>query len=239
MPTISCAWTDSVTPGHAPPAAAGDRDLAQLEHRAARLLRIAARQGHRAADHRLGDGAGAGRGDVELGDLAPGAQHGDAPAQPHHLVELVADEQDREPASRQPRQGREQPLGLLRRQHGGRLVEDQHAHVAVERLRGSRPAAARRPRGWPRRRPAAPRGRRSAISSTSLRRAAPTVAPPAPERLGAQHDIVEHRQVGGQGEVLVHHADARRQRRVRRARRQRSAAPRRASATRTRPASAT
>jgi hypothetical protein len=44
-----------------------------------------------------------------------------------------------------------------------------------------------------------------------------------PQRLGAQHHVVQHAQVVGQREVLVHHADARRQRRRRVAGRQRLA----------------
>ncbi len=50
------------------------------------------------------------------------------------LVQLVADEDDRVALVGQPTQDREDLLGLLGRQHGRRLVEDEDPGVAVERL---------------------------------------------------------------------------------------------------------
>ena len=78
------------------------RRLAQLEHRCPRLLRVASRQADRAADHGLGDRRRAGPLHGELGHLAPGAKHRHPPAQPHHLVELVADEDDDQPRPTSP-----------------------------------------------------------------------------------------------------------------------------------------
>ena len=51
-----------------------------------------------------------------------------------HLVQLVADEDDRLPLLGQAPDDREQLLRLLRGQHGGRLVEHEDVGAAVERL---------------------------------------------------------------------------------------------------------
>ena len=64
----------------------------------------------------------------------PRAQHRDAVRHAQHLVELVADEDDRQALRHHLRQRGEQRLALLRRQHRGRLVEDQDARAAVQRL---------------------------------------------------------------------------------------------------------
>ncbi len=98
-------------------------------------------------------------------------------------------------------------VGLLRRQHGGRLVEDQDARAAVERLQDLdpllqadrqvadervgidvEPVLARQARQLG-------AGRREAARQ---QRAA----------LGAEHDVLEHGEVVDQHEVLVDHADA-------------------------------
>ena len=50
-------------------------------------------------------------------------------AEPAHLVEPVRDVEQRPALVAQPLQRGEQPLGLLRRQHRGRLVEDDEARV--------------------------------------------------------------------------------------------------------------
>ncbi len=49
-------------------------------------------------------------------------------------MQLVGDEDDRAAVGGHGAQRLEQRAGLLRRQHRGRLVQDQHARVAVERL---------------------------------------------------------------------------------------------------------
>src|SRR5439155_11488997 len=50
------------------------------------------------------------------------------------LVELVADEDDAGALRREPPEHGEDLLGLLRREHGGGLVEHDDVRVAVERL---------------------------------------------------------------------------------------------------------
>ena len=69
-----------------------------------------------------------------LGDLAAGTQHDHTLRHGHHLVELVADEDDRGALGHEQAQRREQAVGFLGRQHGGRLVEHEHARAAVQRL---------------------------------------------------------------------------------------------------------
>ena len=69
-----------------------------------------------------------------LDHLAP-PQDGDAIGDLEHLVQLVADEDDRQQSlPRQPPQKLEELVRLLRCEHAGRLVEDQDVRVPVERL---------------------------------------------------------------------------------------------------------
>src|SRR3546814_17323975 len=62
------------------------------------------------------------------------AQHGDAVGHRHDLVQLVRDEDDGEALRHHGLQGGEERLDLLRRTHGGRLVEAWAAGAALERL---------------------------------------------------------------------------------------------------------
>ena len=141
------------------------------------------------------------------------------------------------PARGERADGREQAVGLGRRQHRRRLVEDQDAGVAVERLQDLDPL------------PLADGEARdldvevdgeAGLAHHRLdlppRRAGAAVE--AEDRLGAEHDVVEAGEVLGEREMLVDHADAggeRRMRRTRRQRRERAVGP----ATVTSPASAT
>jgi hypothetical protein len=52
-----------------------------------------------------------------------------------HLVELVGDEDHRQPLARQPAQDLEQLRRLLRRQHGRRLVEDEEVGLRYNAFR--------------------------------------------------------------------------------------------------------
>ena len=58
-------------------------------------------------------------------DLLPAAQHGDAVGDLEHLVELVADEDDRHALAHEVLEDAEELERLLRREHGRRLVEDE------------------------------------------------------------------------------------------------------------------
>ena len=66
-------------------------------------------------------------------DLAA-AQHGDRVAHGDRLAQLVGDEDDRRAGGREVAHDLEQLVGLGRREHGGRLVEDQDVGLPVQRL---------------------------------------------------------------------------------------------------------
>ena len=173
-------------------------------------------------------------GGARLGHQPAAAQHRDAVRHAQHLVELVADEDDRQalrhhlrrawrtaprsPAASAPRSAR-RGSGCARR---GTAPS------------GSRRAGARRPTASPTR-ASGSTGRPKRCADVEQPARAPRAARERlPQRLGAEHHVVEHGEVVGQREVLVHHADAGRQRGARVARRQRLA-----ERPRSRPASAT
>jgi hypothetical protein len=88
----------------------------------------------RPPDHHAGE-----RALVRLGgDRAPrhaaAPENRDAVGDGQDLAQLVADEDDREAGVAKPAEGRKESFDLLRHEHRGRLVEDQHAAVAVQRL---------------------------------------------------------------------------------------------------------
>ena len=70
---------------------------------------------------------GGGRGD----DLAP-AQDADPVGDLQHLIELVRDEDDAEALRGHAAQRLQQAVRLLRREHGGWLVEDEDARAEIE-----------------------------------------------------------------------------------------------------------
>jgi hypothetical protein len=91
-------------------------------------------QEHVAAHHQLGQHALRRPAALDGRHLAPAAEHGDAVGDLEHLVELVRDDDDRRAARLQRLEDLEQVACLLGRQDRRRLVQDQHARVAVERL---------------------------------------------------------------------------------------------------------
>ena len=91
-------------------------------------------QQHLAPDHHPREtllGRALGRDRVD-DDAAP--QRRDPVGDLEHLVQLVRDEDDRLALRSSATEDLEELLRLLRRQHGGRLVEDQDLRAAVERL---------------------------------------------------------------------------------------------------------
>ena len=75
------------------------------------------------------------------------AQDRDAVRDGQHLVQLVADEDRRPARGAQLADDPEQPSGLLGRQDGGRLVEDQDAGAAVQRAQDLDSLEVARPTG--------------------------------------------------------------------------------------------
>ena len=165
-------------------------------------------------------------------DLAPGAQHRDAvgraPAPRPSLWRMkMIDEAARRRACAASRTGPRPPAASARR-------SARRGSACARRGRapsGSRPAASRRPR-------AATRGASGVdveagsrrMSRSSFSRAARSRRAERPAAARCRARCSRAGQVLGQREVLVHHADAGRERRLRRARRERAEARRRARA---------
>ena len=125
---------------HARPAARARRPACSRSRSRRPRRRLAVRPPHRRGDglrrpSSCGELRLGGVGDGSVGDQLAGAQHRDAVARPRStssslwLMKTI----DRPCATSLPQRG-EQRLALLRRQHRGRLVEDQDAGAAVERL---------------------------------------------------------------------------------------------------------
>ncbi len=116
-------------------AVAVDPHVPELEHRLAlATVAVSLDDVDVMADHQGGERPGRRLGGRNGVDVAAGTEDGDAVRHRHHLVQLVRDEDHRPPLGGDLAQRLEQAIGLLRRQHRGRLVEDQHTGVAVERL---------------------------------------------------------------------------------------------------------
>ena len=181
----------------------GDRQEDPVGHRA-----LAGLRGRElGADHHLGELLGRHRRwIVDFAHRLAGADHGDRVGVLEHLVELVGDEDDRRFAGGQLAQRREQLVDLVGNEHGGRLVENQDLGVPVEHLEDLdtllladaevghelvgvdlQPVTAAEG--------ADPAARRVARDDR-------------PARLATEDDVLPHREVVGEHEVLEHHADA-------------------------------
>ena len=145
------------------------------------------------------------------------SQHGNAMRHANHFSEFVADENDGQTLRNHLREGVEQGFAFLRREHGGGLIQNQDARAAIQRLQNFHALAF-----------AHTQARHLGIGidhqSKLLRHRHQLLARSGavrdgrPQRLGAEQHVVEHGEVVGEREVLVHHADARRQCRARIAR---------------------
>ena len=114
-----------------------DRKPVHFEHRGRpqlpRLLERS-RDVDLASDHESRERLQRRRRGIDGRDRPTAAQHCHAVGDRLHLVELVRDEDDGLPLLGHRAERLEERLGLLRREHCGRLVHDQDARVAVERL---------------------------------------------------------------------------------------------------------
>ena len=126
------------------------------------------------------------------------------------LVQLVADIEDRGALGGQFLQGREQDLGLLRGQHAGGFVHDQQLRLAQQAAHDFHPLAFARRQGFD----ASRRVQRQAIGGADLADAARQIGA-ARRRIHPQRDVFRHGQRVEQAEMLEHHANARRPRRMR------------------------
>ena len=169
---------------------------------------------HLAPDHGFGQAFDRGVGYGDVLHHAALAHHGDEVAQAHHLLEFVGDQQDRRSLRAQQRQHPEQLLGFLRGQHRGGFIQDQDARPAVQRLEDFQPLpVAHRQVGHQRIEVDPQPGRIHQGQQLGAHQHLGLVQQHM--RFGAEHHVLERGQRIDQHEMLVHHADAQRDRLVR------------------------
>ncbi|MEY9883986.1 hypothetical protein ABIA43_005520 [Bradyrhizobium sp. USDA 328] len=158
------------------------------------------------------------RGGLTLADQAAVAQHGDAVGDFVDLVEEVADEDDADATSRELTHDAEENLDLMAVEAGGRLVQDQHARGEIDGARdrgdvldGHRIVAKRR----------GDIDIETEICKQRLGAAAHLAIAHDAEahRLAVEKQVLRHRQVRQQVDLLVDGGDAGPKRRLGRARR--------------------
>ena len=224
--SASARWPLPDTPAmpRISPARTRERDVAQrragMAARSRRRRARSTRPRRRAGGARGGDdlvaahqprhlGARSPPGHRRLAGDAAVAQHHAAVGERPHLVELVRDEDDAEPLRRHGAQRREQAVDLARRQHGGRLVEDQEAGAAKQRLDDLQPLLLADRRASPTGASGSSVRPKCAADLGEPRRPAGAVEPAAPPGQ-ADQQVLQHRQARRELEMLVHHADAER-----------------------------
>ena len=165
----------------------------------------------------LGSGC---RGSRHRRDVLSSPHHGDPVADREHFLQLVGDEDDGLAPLFHRAQNAEELFGFLGCEHGGRLVEDEDLRAPVERLDDLDALGL-------------PDGDllhlfiRMHAESVGLRivfdfvEGRLPVDAPSPPRFKAEDDVLQHRHLADEHELLVHHADPepdrlfRRQRRIR------------------------
>jgi hypothetical protein len=115
----------------------------------------------------------------------------------------VRDEEEREAALLHAAQGREELVHLLRHEHRGRLVEDDHLGAAVQHLQDLHALPIGDAEPFHQHAGVDAQARVAREFEDPLAR----LGPDAVQRFGAEHDVLLDGQVVGQHEVLVHHAD--------------------------------
>jgi hypothetical protein len=140
-------------------------------------------------------------------DVSPVAEHRHRVGERGHLLEPVADEDDRDAAVAQPANGHEEVVHLERRERRGRLVHDQEPGAGRECLGdlhqlpvGDAEASHRRVRGE-----VDPELLQQLRDCGAHR--APVDGVEATARLAAREDVLRHRQIGEDGRLLVHRDD--------------------------------
>jgi hypothetical protein len=113
-------------------AVVGRVDVGHAEHAVASFLWCGRRlHQHLAADHHLRELLAGHALRVDRPDVDPVAQDRDLVGRRERLAQLVRDEDDRLPLIREFLEDAVEVLDFLRRQHRGRLVEDEHVGAAV------------------------------------------------------------------------------------------------------------
>ncbi len=183
-------------------------DLIQRQQDRPRRHLVPHRRRELVAAHQHGEAA---RGQAvvvaRLGDHRALAHHHDAVGDPRTSPSLWLMKITPKPCACERFDRGEQAQGLLRGQDRGRLVEDQHAGAAVERLDDLEPLLLADAERADRARPGRAAGRSVRRSRRAARARPARSSMPAPPGQ-ADHQVLEHAVARHQVEVLVDHADA-------------------------------
>ena len=208
MPTISPARTVKLMPlTRVDSGAVAHDQVVDLEHRRPGSGRaLVDPQQHLAPDHQLGQLLGRGLGGAAVRDHLAAAHHRDVVGHRHDLAQLVRDQHDRAALIAQIAQDPEQMLGFLRGERPGRLIQDQNARAAEQRLQDLDPLL------YPDRQlgDAGVEIDLEAVFPLQLRDLVAGAGGALGQReaaLGAEQQVLEHRERLDQHEMLVDHAD--------------------------------
>ena len=182
--------------------------VARLQQHLARLRgALVDAQQHPAAHHQLRQVLARGVRGADVGHHRAAPHHRHLVGDRHDLAQLVGDQDDGAALFLERGQDAEQVGRFLRREHAGRLVQDQGFRAAVQRLEdldalldAYRQAAHRRVHIH----------LQPVVALQALQVAARPAQAVAQQCavLGAEQDVLQHRERLHQHEVLVHHADA-------------------------------
>ena len=177
------------------------------DHRAGALLEVV-EDGELLADHLLHEVDAQQLLDEVLPHELAVAQHGEAVADLVHLVEEVRDEEDRDALLLQRADDAEELGDLVGVEARGGLVEDEHLRLHVDRS-GDRNELLHRERVVAEERPRVEVEveAREQFGGAAAHR--PPVDRAEAARLAAEHDVLGHRQVRQEVDLLVHRRDAR------------------------------
>ena len=190
------------------PGAVAHREVLDLEHGFARSRRaLLHAEEHAAADHHRREPFTVGVLGLDVAHHPARAHHRDAVGQRHDLAQLVGDQDNRPALVAQGAEDAEELVGLPRREHAGRLVEDEEPGAAVERLQNLHALAEAH-------RQVADDGVRvdvEAVFPFEPRERTPRTAEGTPQQRAAfhaEHNVFQHREGIDQHEMLMDHADA-------------------------------
>ncbi len=181
--------------------------MLDLEHRRAGFGRpLLDPEQHLTPDHQLGQLLGRGFCGLPVGDHGALAHDRDVVGRGHDFPQFVGDQDDRPALVPETAQDPEQVVRLLRRQHAGRLVEDQDAGAAEQRLQDLDPLLDAD-------RQLADRGVEIdveavfALERRDLGPGARRTGGKGRAALGAEQQVLQHRERLDQHEMLMDHAD--------------------------------